>query len=327
MPLNTKTTCIRCREYREDDLPGVRALWRDDAEWGDLTPETWRQWYVDIPHGPALIVIGEDDDGRIVAQAAMTPYRVVIDDAIFPAAHLAAPILSRQLQTLTIPNQKHPIVRLLSACIRLATHRGMALIFGMPRQAWLQLVKLAPLVGLPHFPGSTFRCVEIALDEASVTDTDLDVRAIERFGDEYNALWDAARRNLPIVCGVVRNADYLNYRNSGHLCLEMRDADGLLAGYAAVRWDGQLVDMLPRDVAQIGPVIAATHRYLVHEAGEDKTWRMPTFRAMRTPLLAGVLREMGFRQNKFRFAFTCGAIDTALSDRIKPRRWYLTPNG
>lgn len=327
MIFNTAKKRIRFREYRDDDLDGVRVLWRDDANWGDLTPTMWRQWYVDIPNGPALIVVGEDADGTIVAQLAMTPYRVVIDGKVRSAMHVAAPILSKKLHTIGIPNQQHPIVQLLVSCNRLATRRGIEVLFGMPRQGWMQLLQLTSYVGLPRIPGAKYSCMEIAIDEAAVTPVDLRAHQITQFTEEYDELWEIAQRNLGFDCAVVRDATYLNFRNGGHLCLETRDATGNLTGYVVVRNDGQVIDMLARDIEHLGPVIAAAHRYVATEAGEDKTWRMPTFRVMRTPILADAVRTLGFRQNKFRFAFACRAIDDSLTPRIEPRGWYLTPNG
>ena len=320
---------IRYRECREEDLPAIRQLWRDDAQWGDITPEMWRQWYVDIPHGPALIMVGEQSDGKIIAQAAMTPYELAVGDTTHRVVHLAAPIVSRSMQNVFTPNVNHPVIRLLLACDKLARRRGIAAIFAMPRRAWLSLLKLAPMVGVPRLPGATYRCFEIDLTgdppappERVITQT------IDHFGDAYDELWDAARRALPIECGIVRDPAYLNFHNGGHVCIEVRDrSGGQLVGYTAVRQDGQIVDMLPRDPSWIAEILAGTRRHLMCHVDASRTTRMQTLRVMQQPLFTDALRALRFRQNRFRFAFTCRVIDESLVDRIHPRFWYLTPGG
>jgi hypothetical protein len=320
---------IRYREYREGDFPAIRTLWRDDARWGDLTPEMWRQWYVDVPGGPAIIVVGEHDDGRIVAQAAMTPYRLMVGDDERRAAHLAAPIVSRHLQGTWSLSANHPGARLLMACNRIATRHGVAVMFGMPRMAWLALLRMAPLVGIARFPGTTFRCFQVSLSDPPPPQPErLSVRRIDHFCDEYDQLWRDARCALPIRCGVIRDAACLNYRNGGHLCLEMRDRHGdRLVGYTAVRSEGQLMDMLTPDASAVTDMIAATWRYLVCDADRSRTEKMTTFRVMETPTTAEALGRLKFSRIRFRFAFACRALDDSLADRVLLKHWYLTPNG
>lgn len=322
-------TALNFREWRAQDYEGIRRLWRDDAAWCDLTPEMWRQWYVDIPNGPALIIVGEDADGQILAQAAMTPCRVLVDGVEYAGAHLAAPITSRQLHSFTIPNQNHPAVGLLTACNQLAAERGIAMLFGLPRPGWLHLLKLAPAVGLPRFPGTTFRCLEVSLNDPPPPRPERVVaEPITTFDDAFHELWETAWRDLPIDCGVVRDPAHLNYRNGGHLCLAMRDAsDGRLVGYVAVRQDGQLVDMLPRNRSWTRDMLAATWRYLACEASEGQRAQMRTFRVMHTPMIGEAVGDLPFRGNSYRFGFTCRAIDESLASRVVPKRWYVTPNG
>ncbi len=322
---------LEFREYQPEDLPAIRALWRDDAEWGDVTPEMWQRWYVDIPNGPALIVVGEDAEGRIVAQTAMTPLRLVVDDEECRALLVAAPIISRRLQGLSSLSAAHPVVRMLMACNKLGTEKGYAAIVAMPRQTWLQLLKLAPLIGVARFHGERFNCSELILNQeapAPPTPSRLQVQLIEQFGPQYMELWEAARRNLPIHCGVIREPAYLNYRNGGHLCLEMRSAaDDQLVGYVAVRKDGQVMDMLARDRAWLADILNATWWYVACEADAQWKSKMRSLRFMRTPLISEQLDAMPFKTIRFRFAFACRPLDYRLTSRLDPARWYLTPNG
>ncbi|MCC6679830.1 MAG: hypothetical protein IT445_02910 [Phycisphaeraceae bacterium] len=322
---------IEFREHRPDDLPGIRALWRDDAQWGDVTPEMWQRWYVDIPNGPAVIVVGEDAEGRIVAQTAMTPQRLVVDDQERLALLVAAPIVSRRLQGLSSLSVAHPVVRMLMTCNKLGSEKGFAALYAMPRQTWLQLLKLAPLIGVAQFYGEKFNCSELKLNQqasAPPPPSRLKVVAIEQFGPQYQELWDAARRNLPIECGVVREPAYLNYRNGGHLCLEMRSgADDQLVGYVAVRKDGQVMDMLPRDRSWLADILSATWWYVACEADDAWKSKMHSLRFMRTPLLSEHLDRMPFKTIRFRFAFACRPLEHRLTQSLDPSRWYLTPNG
>ena len=51
------------RLYQDADLPGLLRLW-EGTKLGALSPELWRQRYVDAPHGPSLISVAVDENGR-----------------------------------------------------------------------------------------------------------------------------------------------------------------------------------------------------------------------------------------------------------------------
>lgn len=325
-----RSTGYRFRAYTDADFPEVSRLWRDDAGWGELTPEIWRSWYVDIPEGPALIVVGEDDRGRIIAQASMTPCTVDVDGETCRAVHLAAPIVAGHLQRLQSIGPRHPVIRLLSACNAAATERGVQLIFAMPRKAWLPLLRLAPLLGVPRFPGAAFDCFERSLksDAAALPDASVSTAQFDAFGAEHDELWEEARMRLPVRCGVRRHAPRLAFRNGGHLRLEIRHvANSRLLGIAVVRRDGLLVDWIARDAGTIEPLLASAWRFLRMRRSEGEERAPRSLKVMATPLLMPALDALRFERSRFQFGFVCRAIDGALRSRVTPDRWFLTPNG
>ena len=85
------------RLFEDADLPGVLRLW-DEAGWGTLTPEQWREWFVDGPQGPSLVTVAIDERGEVVAQEVFAPSRAVVRGREIRALRLSAPILREQIR-------------------------------------------------------------------------------------------------------------------------------------------------------------------------------------------------------------------------------------
>src|SRR5918998_5346703 len=86
------------RLFQDADLPGLLQLWQEETHWGSLTPEVWRQWFVDTPYGASRIAIAVDESGDIVGQMIFSPSHVSVDGSEVHALRLSSPILRKDLR-------------------------------------------------------------------------------------------------------------------------------------------------------------------------------------------------------------------------------------
>lgn len=320
------------RVFEEKDLPGLLRLW-EEAGWGRLTPEQWREWFVEGPQGPCLITVAVDPHGEVVGQEVFSPSRVSVAGREVRALRFSAPILRSELRGASLTRSRHPMVGLYKAAAVSAQERGFAIVYSLPEPAWLRILRLAPRFGESRFDAATFGCAELPLDAAAATRLAPFARTVEakpvaQFGPEYEELWRQARQSFPIACGVVRDAEWLRFRNSGRIALEVRDAgDGSLVGYSATkRQGGLLADALARHPEDLVAVIAVTAIWLGSQERRQEPEAITHLKAMRTPALDPALQKLGFTPVDYRFAFTFNTLgeDTGLA-RVAPERWYVMP--
>jgi hypothetical protein len=155
----------------------------------------------------------------------------------------------------------------------------------------------------------------------------LTARPETEFGSEYDALWQSAQRSFPIGCGVARDVAWMRFKNRGHLTLAVRQADGALAGYVAIRKQTALVvDLLARRPDELTAVLAAALDWLAGAREQGALGGITQLKAMATPLLGPTLHALDFAPIAYQFAFVCTPLDTALSPAtIAPERWYVNP--
>lgn len=315
--------CYRVSE--EGDLPALLRLW-EEAGWGSLSPEQWRQWFVDGPEGPCLITVAVDPRGEVVAQEVFAPSRVSVAGREARALRFSAPILRKDLRGESLRRDRHPMVGLFKAAAVAARERGFEIVYSLPEPAWLRILRLAPRFGQPRFDSTTFGCAELPLEAAALSRLERSARTVEmrpvaQFGPEYEELWRQAQQSFPISCGVVRDGAWLTFRNSGRIALEARDTgDGSLVGYSATkRQTGLLADALARSPEDLKVVVAATAIWL----GAQR--HLTHLKAMRTPALDPALQALGFAPVDYRFAFTCNTLGGTLDGKAGPESWYVMP--
>lgn len=310
------------RVFEEGDLPGLLRLW-EEAGWGSLSPQQWREWFVDGPQGPCLITVAVDPRGEIAAQEVFAPSRVSVAGREARALRFSAPILRKELRGKSLRRSEHPVFGLLGAAVAAARESGFEIVYSLPEYAWLPIFRLLPRFGLPSFDATAFGCAELplvtALSRLKRHARTVEARPVALFGTEYEELWQSARQSFPIPCGVVRDAAWLTFRNSGRIALEVRETgNGSLVGYSATkRQTGLLADVLARHPEDLTAVVAATALWLAAQR------HVTHLKVMRTPALDPVLHELGFEPVDYRFAFTCSALGGGAG--LAPERWYVMP--
>ncbi len=326
----TATSQLTYRLFAEDDLTRVLELWERESGWGTLSPETWRKWYVDTPHGPCIVTVAADEEGEILGQLVFTPARVSVDGRVVQGLRLSAPVLSPRLRGTARSILDHPVARLYTVGIEEAWARGYSLVYAFTQSAWLSFFRSGVRMGLPPFADAEYPCLARPFAPAPPTAMCKGCVAtrITTFGDEFRSLWETANLSFPIHCGVVRVPGWLDYKNSSHITLEVRDPeDGVLIGYSAMRaQDGLLMDILARRPAHLTTVLAATLEWLANRSGDPALGGVDTLKAMATPQLRRALQTFGFQPVDYTFAFISNPLDPNLAlEEIAPERWYLAP--
>jgi len=325
--------CYRVSE--EGDLPDLLRLW-EEAGWGRLAPRQWREWFVDGPQGPSLITVAVDAAGEVVALEVFAAARLSVAGREVRALRCSAPILRPDLRGQSLRRAAHPAWGLYRAAAAVAAEHGFEVGYSLPYHAWLPILRNAHRFGLPRFAITAFGCAELPLEPASEPASErfargVETRPVASFGAEHEALWHAARESFPIACGVVRDAAWLSFRNSGRIALEVRDREGGLVGYSATtRQTGLLADLLARRPEELTAVVAATARWLAGERRPGEPGDLTHLKAMRTPALDPALLALGFTPVDYRFGFICNTYGDAAGDeswraRMAPERWYVMP--
>jgi hypothetical protein len=322
---------LKYRLFEDDDLPGVLALW-EEAGWGTLSPEQWREWFVGGPQGPSLVTVGIDGRGEVVAQKMFAPSRAVVGGREVRALRMSAPIVRERLRSGSLKSGSHPIFGLLKAGEAAAAASGFSIVYSLPEYAWLPIFRILPRIGIPRYAEAAYECASLPVEAASAPEivrasSGFEACGVTEFGEEYEQLWRQAKESFPIDCGVVRDAAWLRFRNSGRIAVEVREQkSGRLVGYSATKKQtGLVADLLACEPCELKNVLAATVRWL-----DGQRSNLPAglthLKVMRTPALGPAIDALGFTPNEYRFVFTCKAFDPALGvDDVAPERWYILP--
>jgi hypothetical protein len=333
---NTSPRCemqeqLTYRLFENEDLPGLLRLW-EEAGWGTLAPEQWREWFVHGPQGPSLVTVAIDARGEVAAQEVFAPSRAVVGGREIRALRVSAPILREEIRGGSLRDGAHPIYGLLKAGEAAAAADGFSVIYSLPEYGWLPVFRTLPRVGIPRYGEAAYGCASLPLEAASALEIECAARGFaacggSEFGEEYENLWRQAKETFPIDCGVVRDTAWLRFRNSGRITVEVREAaTGRLAGYSAMKKQtGLVADLLAREPGELKHVLAATLRWL--EANRsDLPAGMTHLKVMRTPALASAVDALGFARDEYRFAFFAKAFDSAVThEGVAPERWYILP--
>jgi hypothetical protein len=307
------TAALTYRLLRERDVPALLRLW-EEAGWGTLTEDVWRQWFVDTPHGRCVVAVATDGDD-VVAQEMFTPSLLSVDGRDVRALRISAPIVSKSIRGISLRQPEHPVFGLYHTAAKEAAAQGFGVLYSLPEYGWLPIFRI-----VTGFAEAAYPCVAVPLG-VPIADDGYVPRPAE-FTGEYDQLWLSARETFPIHCGVVRRQEWVRFRNNGRIAVEVRDADGSLAGYASVKKQtGLLADLLARTPGELAYVLRATLRWL-----SENTVAFPQLKIMQTPALAAALQGVPHEPVDYRFAFTCRALDETLpAAAIAPARWHAMP--
>jgi hypothetical protein len=304
------------RLYEEQDIPGLLRLWETNTEWGALTPEQWRKWYIDTPYDACFIAVGVDQAGEIRAQCVSTPTLLSVGEQQFKGHRLTAPILDKSLRA---ASSNHPIACLYQTIREAAVAEDHGLTYAYPNSSlhsflrrYIPALRMESLGCL-----STPLSVWLGLEIAGTT-----VRQTTHFGPEYQELWLESKRDFPIPIAVVRSPAWLQYKYGGKLALEVRGATGTLLGYTVFdKNTGLLLDCLARTRESLTCALKSSLAWLACHHGE-----LGEVKAMHTSFLAPILDSLRFVAHDFEFLLGREVLNPNLSfDSFDLNQWHFMP--
>ena len=254
------------RLFEQSDLPGLLRLWDEHSGWGSISEQQWRQWFLETPQGSCLVAVALDEKGEVAGQEVFTPAYLEVAGKKLRALRVSAPILRQDLRRASIRQLSHPVVQLFLTARNAALASGFDVIYGLPDHAWLPFFRWMTRVGLPRFEEAEFECMNLRLDVDSVSAlnevaarADLEAQPAASFGGDYEELWCKAKSAFPVTCGVIRDANWLKFRNGGRITVEVRHRGTReLVGYVAFKRQTMLLaDILTREPRSLSPVLAA----------------------------------------------------------------------
>jgi hypothetical protein len=321
------------RLFQPQDTAGLLQLWKNESEWGDLTEKQFDDWYINTPYGECLIIVAVNEKNCIVGQEVFTPSKIYVRGQEKKSIRLSAPILAKELRASVISGA-HPTLEMFKLGVTAAVEAGYGIIYGFPAIAWLPFIRyVAPQVGLNpgKFISAQLQSYELFLKSSSdgelKTDTNTEVSLVSEFGEDYDFLWESAKKDFPINCAVARNSNWLRWKLGGHKVLNVHRA-GELIGYAAIREaDGLLVDALAGNGQNLETTVTAVINSLIEREDLRNQVNTDVIRVMRTEALASIIEKLKFELMEFKFAFCCYSPDnsTPVKD-LELSEWYVMPN-
>jgi hypothetical protein len=318
------------RLLREDEVDSAVDLF-ELSGWG--RPDWLQQFLFGGPLGPGVVVVAVTPTDDVVGMMCFTPYEVQLFDRIAIAGRIRMMVLAPEIRRDARGIHGHvdeldPALRMANTGLRLVQDRGWALTYAFPDP---RLVALIDRVGaVDHTTGverrRSFGALGIQFAGVAPGRIPLDVAAKQgEFGDEYDLLWDQARRNLGIDCAVLRNARALNRVHAWMSTLECRaPRSGELVGYATFlkRPEGALLyDILARDHDSFSDVARSAVNWMRRNS---ESFDLEGATCLAHPISADALRACGAEDFDWPFILSLRTADRELTPELDPERWYVT---
>jgi hypothetical protein len=328
----TATTAeeLRYRVSAPGDLPALLDLWSQHSGWGPITEAQWRSWYERAPHGPALVVVGEDREHVPLAMTVFMPCRLRVNNVNVTAVRVSAPIVHASVRGSAMPKRNEPATELFLEGRRFAAEQGFAVMFALPESGWVARVARAGkwMPGVPR-QFAVLNCVGVDVT-AITTATAIDQFAFSRisqFTGEYSTLWTSAVESYPISCGVVRSPEWLLYKHAADIVLAARNRSGGLIGFVAISpRTGAVTNMLSARPDELSDVLRGAIAWMAAARASGDSTIPQRVSAVVVPGTEAALRAAGFTPIDYQFGFVADTLDDTRVplSALDPTSWYLT---
>ena len=241
------TSIIKYRPYEKNDVSQILALWKNSSDFGSLSQEIFETWFLKTPYEKAEIIVAEHEQNQLIGQMVFMPTRMVVNGQLVKAMRIAAPILNTNYRFSEA--SAHPIFEMFLKGIEHARNNGFSLAYIFPARGWLRAIEMYSefVIKWQTATYNTFSVdIKKSADINTLENSDINLKIVERFTEEYDLLWKNVVSGLPIRCGIVRQKEWLTYRLSDHCIIEARHrTEHSLKGYFVIKKkSGLLVDML-----------------------------------------------------------------------------------
>ncbi len=320
------------RLYKEADMKAVLELWEKYSGWGKITEEQFQKWYLQTPHGPCLVIVAFDEKENIVGQIVFIPSSIYLEGNLIKALRVSSPILSDRVRELDIRDYNHPVYAMLRQGMLEASNLDYRIVYMFPAKGWTSLLRTFPKNGLPEPHIVFYDCYNISLEDTQTyfeKGSSLTIHVADKFNDEYSGLWERAKDNFPIICGVVRDIDWIKWKLSKYLVFEGRDAiSNQLQGFVAInKRTGLVIDMLGVNTEILQEILLGVIKQVHYLNREKLEVSFASINGMATPNFMSIAKKIPGQMKNFTFAFACYALTEKIQNpAIHPSKWFMMPN-
>jgi hypothetical protein len=321
---------VSYRPYVERDISQILNLWSNCSDFGTLTENNFRNWFLQTPFEKAEVIVAENEKDELIGQMVFIPTRMIVDGRSVKAMRIAAPIVNPDYRVSEFG--AHPMVHMFLRGIEHARSQGFSIVYIFPARGWLRALEAYSQDSMKWLTATynTFSVpIKASLPISELNSSKFYFKIAEKFNDEYDMLWKTAVTSLPVHCGIARQKDWLKYKLSGHCVVEARcSTNHSLLGYFAVKKKtGLLVDMLANSKEELKHLFWQAIEMLASMNAENRLIETGKVTGMYTDLMAFVLDNKEFELPDYKFDFGCCALhDDVKAEQIEPGQWHMMPD-
>src|ERR671933_123844 len=330
MERHTMAGNLTYRLYQEEDLPALARIWEEETKWGEMTPQKWRQQFVDTPFGEASIALATDTDtGQIVGQLIFFPCLVCVNGRDILAFRPFALIVTKAARGLL--SETHPSAGMYDYGAKVVQARGGGLIYMLPDRNWVRTLNIGPTVQYASFP---LWSLSMPLTEPLPLDDGYTMKPLEAWDEQVENLWHKASRLYG--CQFVRNCRTLQWKiGSSDYTVTVVERHGEMVGLVASQQKGDgdrqwlVCDLLAADGEDSlrNTLIAVTNVAHSQAIIPDREKPIKKVAVLVTPIMEPVVRRLGFVRDAYDFPLVVHILDPTIPmDEVAPTHWYISAN-
>ena len=321
---------VTYRLYQEEDIPTLARIWEEETKWGEMTPEKWRQQFVDTPYGDTSIVLATNaDTGQIVGQFIFFPSLICVNGRDILAFRPFAPIVTKAARGLL--SDDHPSIGMYVYGAKVVQACGGSLIYMVPHPNWLRALHTGPTVQCASFP---LWSLPMPLTEPLLLDDGYTMKPLEVWDEQVDDLWHKASRLYG--CQFIRNSRTLQWKiGSNDYTVTVVERHGEMVGLVASQQKGDgdrqwlICDLLAADAEDSlrNTLIAVTNVAHSQAIIPDQEKPIKKVAVLVTPIMEPVVSRLGFVRDAYDFPLVVQILDPTISmDEVAPTRWYISAN-
>jgi hypothetical protein len=319
---------VTYRLYQEEDIPTLARIWEEETKWGEMTPEQWRQQFVDTPYGEASIALTTNaDTGQILGQCIFVPYLICVNGRDVLAFRPSAVIVTNAARGLL--GDTHPSIGMYRYGAKVVQARGGGLIYMVPNPRWLRFFRMFPFLTCGSF---RLWSLPMPLPAPLPLDDGYTMRPLEVWDQRVDELWKPASRLHG--CQVVRDSRTLQWKiGRGDYTVTVVERHGEMVGLVASQQKGDrqwlVCDLLAADAEDSlrNTLIAVTNVAHSQAIIPEREKPIKKVAVLVTPVMEPVVSRLGFVLDTYDFPLVVHILDPSISmDEVAPTRWYISAN-
>lgn len=316
------------RLYQEEDLFTLVRFWEEETKWGKMTPENWRQQFIETPNGEASIALATNaDTGQILGQFIFIPCLVCVNGRDVQAFRPFAPIMTKAARGFL--SGAHPIIEMYWHGVKALQARGGGLIYMVPDPRWLRFFRMFPFLIGGSFP---LWSLSLPLTAPLPLGDGYTMRPVKAWDEQVDDLWHEASRLHG--CQVVRNSRALRWKiGRGDYTVTAVEREGDMVGLVASQQRGDrqwlVCDLLAADAEDSlhNTLIAVTNIAHCEALIPEREKPLIKVAVLATPIMEPVVRCLGFVRDAYNFPLIVHILDPTIpKEDVAPTQWYVSAN-